>query len=458
MPLRPPRNSRTFIRLIITAAPCCLLLAAVLAGCKPPPDQRSRANRKDDKQANDIRADKAFLTPVLTQRVVRRDLSSFVATTGNVVPVQSRLLRAEEAGRLEFTRSWREGDAVKKGDLIARIDSTSLRGEVERGEADIRLAEESLDIARKSMNSAVREYQTFQDLYTRGIAAQRDLDTAQLSMQRAVNSYRQDEIQLGKAKASLATIMERTERLEIIAPFDGLVVARGTLEGSKPFSTVFGTESITDFDGRLVSGEFAVCGVIDISQVFLRCDITARDIERVRLDQPARAVLYGKNDIPAQGHVASISKGVSQDTRAFSVDVLVPNEGGLLRPGMFGRVDIVTDTIRDTIVVEKAAITRRNGRDVVFVVEKQEDTETMLAKAREVTLGLEGRDEVEVTFGLREGDQLVIRGMQVLQDGTAVSPTEAGTVTATISTNADDSATSPTSTDTAASATPQPAS
>lgn len=399
-----------------------LIFASIvlLSACEPNsgegvPRERSEEDREQPKE------ERQFLTPIVALGVERGEITATVAATASVVPIRSRLLETEEAGRLEFTQDWEEGQFVEQGTVIARMDSESLRGEIERAKADLQIQKENVDINQKSMESSIREYKILQDLYSKSIAALKDVDSAELSMQRAINTYRQGLINLEKSKASLAELEVRQERLDIRAPFAGLLVARNTLDGSKPFATAFGSESITDYEGRLVSQNFAVCGIIDTSQVLLRADVTAKDIERIRPGQDARATVYTTNDIEVSGQVVEIGKAVSEDTRAFRVDVLVDNPELTLKPGMFARMDIITERRRDTIAINKEYLVRRNNRDVVFVVDQNEDSELKVAREVAVELGLEGRDEIEVTWGLQEGDAIIIRGFEVLQDQTPIS-------------------------------------
>ncbi|MDX2175226.1 MAG: efflux RND transporter periplasmic adaptor subunit [Candidatus Sumerlaeia bacterium] len=399
---------------MLLAGACALTL---LGGCKPPEGMRQGRGSKGE----DVRAPRVFLAPAMVQTVRRSDIEEVVATTGSIVPARSRMLRAEEGGRLLFTKDWHEADLVEKGELIATIESESLEGEIKRAEADIELARKTLDIGRRSMESSIREFRTLQGLYARGVAAQREVDSSEISMERAINQHKQNEINLEKALASLAQLRSREERLEIRSPFKGLIVNSSTLSGTGTFTSTFGRESITDQNNRLIPGEFQVCGVIDPATVFLRCDVTSKDIERVRVGQPVKASIFATEDFTAEGTVAVIAGAMSADTRAFTVDIELDNRDGRLRPGMFGRAEVVVDRRRDTVSIPKSIISRRNNRSVVFVAARQSDATYDVAEEREVVLGLEGRDEVEVTFGLREGDRLVVRGFEVLQDRTPLS-------------------------------------
>jgi len=414
-----------------------LLGLAILGtpGCKPPPQESGSSGRRGggssqspqgqkrggEQGPQNLEREDTFLTPVMAMRATRGEISASIATTCNIVPLRTRMLNTEESGRLRFTEEWEEGQFVEEGTLIARLESETLDADIRNQKANVTLAEQNLEISRKSMNSAIREYETLQNLYVRGIAAQQDVDSQELNMQRAINSYRQEEIALQQAKDDLKQLTDRLERLEITTPFDGLLVASSTIEGTNPFSTTFGSETITDSDGRLVESGFSVAGIVDISTVYLRSDVTSRDIDDVRLGQVARATIYASRDLNVEGEVASISKSVDQETRAFQVDVKVENPERRLLPGMFGRVDVITETHRDAITIPKDAITRRNNRDVVFVAEEGTDVEYHVAREVPVETGIESRDSIEVTWGLQQGDSVILRGFEVLQDQTPVS-------------------------------------
>ncbi len=422
MTTRFPFGKLIFTKTITAAS---LALALVLAGCQPPAGQgrqKGGDRRGSSMNGGGPKEERTFLAPVMAEKVLRGEIVSTVATTGSVIPYRSQLLRAEESGRLRFAEAWEEGQFVPRNTLIATIESETLVGDIARSRADLELQKENLDIGKKSMSQAVDSYRTVQELYARGISAEKEVSEQELAMQRSVNTHRQNQISLMKAENELKQLEERLERLEIRAPFDGLLVASGTLEGTKPFATSFGSESITDRDGRLISNEFAVCGMIDTSKVFVRADVTSRDIGKVRLGQEARAVIYSTGDLNVTGEVVDISKSVNQDTRAFQVDMLVSNDDLTLKPGMFGRLDIITERRADSIAIPKDLITRRNNRDVVFVVSDATDREYQVAREVVLELGLEGRDMVEVTWGLKEGDAVITRGFEVLQDSSPISP------------------------------------
>jgi membrane fusion protein (multidrug efflux system) len=366
--------------------------------------------------------ERTYLTSVLTRQVERGQISASIATTGSLIPGRSVAVRVEEAGRLHFERPWRQGDIVEAGTLLARIESPALEREKEIREADVEIQLQNLDLGQRTLENRIRDYQSLQDLYARGISAQREVDSARLELERARNSQRQNQINLARAEASLRELDDRFEALTIEAPFTGMIVSRSTLEGQGKFQRGFGQEAITDYEGLNVSVGHVVCGLIDHSQMIMRCDVTSKDVGAISLGQEAEVAIYAQEDIRLTGQVAAISSNVNPDTRAFDVDILLPNPDGLLKPGMFGRAEIVTERRLDVIAVPRSVVTRRSNRDVVFIVDQPADAPYEIAKMVPVDLGLEGREDIEITFGLRSGDRIIVRGFEVLQDSTPIRP------------------------------------
>ncbi|MBX3727607.1 MAG: efflux RND transporter periplasmic adaptor subunit [Candidatus Sumerlaeia bacterium] len=400
-----------------------LLLLVAASGCRPgKKDGASKEGASGDKPAATIRKERPFLTPVLVKTAERGEIRATISTTGSIVPIRSQAVRSEEAGRLFFERPWIEGDLVEQDQVIARIESPNLARELMLNRADVDLQRENLDIADRALRFRTEEFRSVQGLYSRGISAKKELDAAELELERSRNSRRQALINLEKAQTNLRETENRVERLVLRAPFAGVVVAPATLEGSGRFARGFGQESVTSHEGRQISASHLVCGVVDLSRVLMRCDVTSRDIGRIALGQQADVVIYATEDMTPTGQVERISANVNPDTRAFEVDILLENPGLALRPGMFGRGDVVVERRRDRIRLPKSALTRRNNLDVVFVAVGQPDTDYAVARMTPVELGLEGKDEVEITFGVQSGDRVVVRGFEVLQDSTPINP------------------------------------
>jgi len=393
------------------------LIAASVAGCGDSP----RGQRGSGRSASEeVRPQRVFLTPVVTRTVERGEVVETLSPTGTIIPERSATIRAEEAGRVRFERDWREGDLVTEGELIAKIESPALDRELELNRLEITIQRENVDIAERTMRSRRREFHQLQELYARGVTALREVEGAELEAERARNSHRQSLVNLDKALATLEETERRVARLEIRAPWDGLLVTLATLQGEGTFRPGFGAERIEDIARRDVTSGQGIAGLLDTGRVVMRCDITSRDIQRVQLGQRARIVVFSSPEIIAEGEVTRISDTVNPDTRAFEVDVAIANPERAVRPNMFGRAEIAVAISTDAIAVPRSAISRRNNRDVVFVAREDEEMNQAVARMIEVETGLQGTRDVEIITGLQRGDRVIVRGFEVLQDNTPI--------------------------------------
>jgi RND family efflux transporter MFP subunit len=101
-------------------------------------------------------------------------------------------------------------------------------------------------------------------------------------------------------------------------------------------------------------------------------------------------------------------------SRKFKVEITIPNAESRLKPGFFARIEVVTTFRNNVLVVPRSAIVVRDGEDVVFIAEDGK------AKTRGIKVGIKGEDKVEITSGLKVGEQVIVEGNYALTDGTRV--------------------------------------
>ena len=115
-----------------------------------------------------------------------------------------------------------------------------------------------------------------------------------------------------------------------------------------------------------------------------------------------------------QAEVLRISPELDPQTHTFRAEVIVNNDEGLLRPGMFVEVAIITEQRAQVPVLPRESVTRRSSGNVVFLIDGQR------AKQQLVRLGLGDDEKVQVLDGVISGDRVVVRGLETLADGTRV--------------------------------------
>ena len=189
----------------------------------------------------------------------------------------------------------------------------------------------------------------------------------------------------------------RLSDTRLIAPMDGVVLSRrvdpGALVGPStgPVLTVVATDAL---------------------RVFV--PVTERDAASVQLGQTAELTVDALPGRTFSARVSRLAPAFDPVTRTLDAEVLVPNPDGALRPGMYGRALIVTGVHPGAVVAPVSALQRAGERWFAFVVRDGR------ASRREVAVGIEDGEDLEVTRGLSAGDELITAGLDALSDNAAV--------------------------------------
>ncbi|MFQ5905339.1 MAG: efflux RND transporter periplasmic adaptor subunit [bacterium] len=182
-------------------------------------------------------------------------------------------------------------------------------------------------------------------------------------------------------------------------------------EPAKVRSPISGIVGRTFLDkGDAVAAQVPVALIVRMDEVEVTVNVVERDIPRVRTGQTAFVRVDAYPDTSFQGRVSTVSPVVDPTSRTAVASITISNKRGLLRPGMFARVDLVVQEQKDVLVVPADAVLGRAER-YVFVVERGR------AAKRALDLGIREKNRVQVTEGLNEGDTLIVVGQRVVEDG-----------------------------------------
>ena len=304
--------------------------------------------------------------PVEVVEILPGPISAFIETNGTLEAEREVDIVARTGGPLVALNT-EEGVQVTAGELLAQIDELEARAQVEISRVALQDAETAYERAKASLENAIVSQEVYDQAYSAFESAK-----AQLAG---------NEIQLGYTR--------------ITAPFDGLIIQRAVKFGE----TVTAGQQlfrISDFDPLL-----CVIGVPE------------RDLARLSIGQPAILQVEAFPDEQFRGRVLRISPVVDAATGTIRVTLEV-NRQGRLSPGMFAGVRLVTDVREEALIMPKRALSLESLADSVFVVEGG------AAYRRNVTLGYEEDDRVEVTSGLDRGDRVIVVGQDGLTDATPV--------------------------------------
>lgn len=308
--------------------------------------------------------------PVLVEvrAVEQRAIADDVTAVGSLVSNESVVLRPEVAGRISAIR-FRDGAAVRKGDVLVELDAAVQRAELQQAQASLRLADANI---RRT-----------EDLFARKFVSQSSLDTARS--------------QLEVARATTALAQARLERTQIRAPFAGVVGIRDVSPG------------------HFVKDGDALVNLEDIATLKVDFRLPELYLGRIRAGQTLKVssdVLAGER-FPAT--VDAINPLVDAQGRAVVLRARLQNAQGRLRPGMFVRVRLILDQRADALLVPEEALVPAPG-NVQFVYRVVDGK----AQRAEVKTGMRRDAMVEIVAGLSSDALVVTAGQLKLRDGVQV--------------------------------------
>lgn len=349
----------------------------------------------------------------------RTDLSQTLTLAAEFRPFQEIDVHAKVAGYLKVIYV-DVGDRVKAGQLLAVLEIPELRDEVAQDEATVRRSREEINRAKADLERAESAHEIAHLASTRlaGVLKSRPNLVAQQDLDDAAGRDRMAEAQVATAKAGLAAAEEQLavataaasktktlfEYARITAPFAGVVTHRYADTGAMIQA---GTSSQTQ-----------AMPVVRLSQddrLRLTIAVPESAVARVRVGEPVevRVEAVGRT---FPGTVARSAARVNPETRTMDTEVDVPNRDLTLVPGMYAYASLALERANGVVAVPIQALDR--GEDKTTVLTVRDGT----VERREVKLGLESADRVEIVAGLEPDALVVVGNRNQLRPGARVTP------------------------------------
>ena len=286
-------------------------------------------------------------------------------------------MTTEMAGRYSLAINPRTGKQFMLGDRVAA------------GQVIVELEDEeyvnNLGMEAKELNLKISEqnYTKQKSLFDKGGVTQSELSNAEVSAVNARDSYELAKIQL--------------EKMKVRAPFNGVIT-------KLPYFT----------QGTKVANGTEVASLMSYEKLQLEVNLPEKYINQLEQGQPVRVMNYTLPEDTLHGMVKALSPAISTETRTFTGKLSIDNDEMKLRPGMFVQAEIILDRKDSVIVIPKDVIISNQRGKTVFIVEQG------TAEQKQVTLGYENQDRVEITSGLKANDRLVVKGFETLRSRSKV--------------------------------------
>jgi RND family efflux transporter MFP subunit len=303
------------------------------------------------------------------------------AAVGTVHASRTAPLSSQVTGSITAV-TVREGDAVKKGQILATIDDAHPRAGFEQAQAAVSAADHELNAAESELTLAQTTFNRLQTLYEKKSLSPQEYDEIHARLQSA--TARRDRARAGRTQASAALEQARThlDYTRVRAPFEGVI-----------------TERRVD-PGALAAPGMPLLTIEAGGQYRLEAAVDERDLRYVHMGQAVPVSFDAIDGPPLSGKVAQIVPAADPASRSFIVKIDLPLNKNL-RSGIFGRAALTRGS-RQAVVLPQSAVAERGQLQTVYVV-----GDNNIAVLRYVTLGAAQADGREVLSGLSAGETVV---------------------------------------------------
>ena len=344
-------------------------------------------------------------TTYLTESVTRGNVEKTVVASGSVESVNEVDVGAQASGKI--TKLYvKLGQEIKKGDMIADIDSATQINALNTKKAALVSYQAQLKAKKTAYDVALSSYNRLSKLYTQRATSLDSVNTAKSTLDNAKAEMEAIEANIKQAEIEVNTAETNVGYTKITAPMDGTVISVPVSEGQ----TVNANQTTP-----------TIVTIADLSKMKIKPEISEGDITKVKAGQEVSFTILSDSQTvyhsvidsvdPANtttsdsSSTSSLSSSSSSTTSAiyYYANVLIDNPDRTLRIGMTTENNIKIANAKDVLLVSNMAIQKRDGKSFVNVLNDKNQPEP-----REVEIGVQNDFKTEIKSGLNEGEKVIV--------------------------------------------------
>lgn len=333
-----------------------------------------------------------------------------LTASGYIVPQRKASVASKGTGRLVFL-GVEEGDRVKSGQVIARLENNDIQAGLEQARANLLVGQAQIEQAEADLERVKRNYERSETLLKSNVITDADFEIIRAE-------YRSAQARVNSAKANVAALEAgfnatevELENTIIRAPFDATVLTKNADVGEIVAPFAAGANS----RGNVVT-------LADMSSLMLEADVSESNIERVKIKQPCEITLDALPEKRYRGEVWKVVPTADRSKATILTKIRFIDMDSRVLPEMSAKVNFLTEAISDSamqakpkLMVNTSAIVERNGRKVALSVVSGK------TRAIPVMTGERSGNKTEIVSGLTAGDKVIDNPAADLQDGDAVT-------------------------------------
>lgn len=392
-----------------------------------------------------IGGSKEEIIPVQTEPVQKRDITQTVSATGKINPEFQVVITPEVTGEI-VSLPVKEGNFVKKGDLLIKIKADSYTAARDRANANLQGAKATLAMRKAELDKLTSDFNRVKELHAKGLSSDSELETAKSSYLSSQASYEAAQANVSQMAAALKESDEQLNKTTIFSPMTGTITKLNVELGERVLGSGFsqGTDMMT---------------VSDLGNIEASVDVDENDVVLISIGDTAHIKVDAFGDRIFKGTVteignSAISEGLGTQEQVVNFDVKIKlfSPDNQLRPGMSCNADIRTETRHNVVTVPIQSVTARNQSEMAkpeegdgeIAVKEEKKSELNQKKLQEIVFvvknnkakvinvetGISDDNFIEVKTGLDTGQQVISGSYRAisrdLADGSNVRVEEKG--------------------------------
>ena len=324
---------------------------------------------------------------------------ALLTASGYVVAQRQAAVSSKATGRLEYIGVV-EGDKVRAGEILARLENADIAAELERAKANLALA-------KADSTEAALFYQRQKKLFESNLISKAEFETAEARYQKAIANVESNRAEVKAAEVAFENTLIR-------APFNGTVLTKSAEVG----------EMVAPF-AAAASSRGAVVTIADMNSLEVEADVAEANIERVKVNQPCEITLDAYPDTRYPGKVSKIVPTADRTRATVLVKIAFIKIDQRVLPEMSAKIGFLPENTKVSlenqaamVAVPNSAVTNRNGVKMVFLLEGN------TAKSVPVVTGRVLGDLTEIKEGVKPGDRVVLAPPGSLASGVKVKTSQ----------------------------------
>ncbi len=367
---------------------------------------------------------------VTMEKVKRTDLTSTISASGEIKPKKSVNIGTLILGRI-VKIGVKEGDEVKSGDFLLKLDSTQYEANAERDRAFIQSSQAELIKAETTLEKNRGFYERQKNLFSNGLISKDQLEEAKMQLDLADASNRSVKFQIQQAQASLKSTLDNLSKTVFSSPIDGVITSLRVEEWEMAII------------GTMNNPGTVLMTIADLSVMEVEVEVDETDVVGVQLGQTSNVRVDAFPSQIFKGKVTEIGSSALQKTAAtttesrdFKVVVTLDNPSKLLKPGLSASADIISAEKKQVLAVPISALVLKDKKSEGSAAVSEPATgrganeeegvyavESGRAKFVPVKKGIMGELMIEIVSGLTENQDVVVGpydALRQLKDGLLV--------------------------------------